>query len=275
MKRFIISLSIVSVIPFIGLAQLADSATRLVHVQGALNFRDAGGYKTKDGKTVATGRVFRSADISKLTDEDLQVVAGKHIHTVIDFRGVKESAAAPDKLLPATDYLLCPAGSDSLPDMKQIAMLVKQGNFLEKFYGEAGLPWYGARYKPLFQKLLAMPDTAALLYHCTGGRDRTGMASALFLYALNVPQETIEADFVASNVYLAPMHAKMFQAMAQGMQLDSAAVRKEMELRPELLHIFFNAITRKYGSVENFMKQELGLGRKELAALRKKYTMDF
>jgi protein-tyrosine phosphatase len=271
MKKIIVSILIF--IPFIAFTQLADSATRLVHMQGALNFRDAGGYKTKEGKTVITGRVFRSADISKLTDTDLQLMAGKHIRTVIDFRGVKESAAAPDKLLPATDYILCSAGSDSLPDMKQIAMLVKQGGFLEKFYGDASLPYYGARYRPFFQKLLTLSDTASLLYHCTGGRDRTGMASALLLYALNVPQQTIEADFVASNVYLAPMHQKMYKSMAQGTQLDTATVRKEMELRPELLHIFFSAITRKYGSVEKFMEQELGLGKKELALLRKKYTI--
>lgn len=271
MKKIIVS--ILTFVPFIGFTQLADSATRLVHMQGALNFRDAGGYKTKEGKTVITGRVFRSADISKLTDTDMQIMAGKHIRTVVDFRGVKESAAAPDKLLPATDYILCPAGSDSLPDAKQLAIRVKQGGFLEKFYGEGGLPYFGARYKPFFQKLIALPDTAALLYHCTGGRDRTGMASALLLYALNVPQQTIEADFVASNVYLAPMHEKMYKGMAQGMQLDTAAVRKEMELRPELLHIFFNAITSKYGSVEKFMEQELGLGKKEIAVLRKKYTI--
>jgi protein-tyrosine phosphatase len=271
MKKLIVS--ILTIVPFIGFSQLADSATRLVHMQGALNFRDAGGYKTKEGKHVITGRVFRSAAISKLTDADMQVMAGKHIRTVVDFRGVKESAAAPDKLLPATDYLLCPAGSDSLPDAKQMAMLVKQGGFLEKFYGDASLPYYGARYKPFFQKLLALPDTTALLYHCTGGRDRTGMATALLLYALNVPQQTIEADFVASNVYLAPMHEKMYKSMSQSMQLDTAAVRKEMELRPELLHIFFSAITRKYGTIEKFMELELGLGKKELAELRKKYTI--
>ncbi|HEY1202903.1 MAG TPA: tyrosine-protein phosphatase, partial [Niastella sp.] len=203
MKKVIIA--IFTVAPFIGFSQISDSATRLVHMQGALNFRDAGGYKTKDGKSVKINRVFRSADISKLTDADMQTMANKHIRTVIDFRGVKEAAAAPDKLLPATDYIQCPAGSDSLPDAKQIAMMVKQGGWLEKFYGEGGLPYFGARYKPFFQKLLALPDTSALMYHCTGGRDRTGMATALFLYALNVPQQTIEADFVASNVYLAPM----------------------------------------------------------------------
>lgn len=271
MKKIIFSIGMM--IPVLAFAQLADSATRLVHMQGALNFRDAGGYKTKDGKSVVTGRVFRSADISKLTDADMQTMSAKHIHTVIDFRGVKESAAAPDKLLPATDYLLCPAGSDSLPDAQKMAAMIKQGGWLMKFYGEDGLPSFGARYKPFFQKLIALPDTASLLFHCTGGRDRTGMANALFLYALKVPQPTIEADFTASNVYLEPMHARMYQSMAQGFGMDLATVKKEMELRPELLHSFFGAITSKYGSIEKFMEQELGMGSKELAILRKKYTM--
>lgn len=271
MKQLIVIISIL--VPFIATAQLADSTKRLVPMQGALNFRDAGGYTTKDGKRVIWGKVFRSADISKLTDADLQLMAGKHIYTVIDFRGVKESAAAPDRLLPTTEYTLCSAGSDSMPDMKQIALLVKQGGFLETFYGNASLPYYGDRYKPLFQKLLTLPDTAAILYHCTGGRDRTGMASALFLYALGVPEATIEADFTASNIYLQPLHARMYQGMSQGMGLDMATVKKEMDLRPELLHIFFGAIKNKYGSIEQFMEQELGMGKKELTLLRKKYTM--
>src|SRR5687767_15445598 len=111
-----------------------------------------------------------------------------------------------------------------------MAMLLKQCEFLDKFYRDASLPYYGARYKPFFQKLLALPDTAALLYHCTGGRDRTGMASASLLYALNVPQQTIDPDLVACNVYLAHMHEEMYKGMSQTMQLDTAAVRKEMEL---------------------------------------------
>lgn len=268
-KIFIIS---ALVFPFISFAQVKDSAQRLVHLQGAINFRDAGGYATSDGRQVVTGKVYRSADISRLTDADLQTITDKRIHTVIDFRGVKESAAAPDRLPSGVSYQLSPAGSDSIPSMQQIATLIKQGDFLGSMYGEGGLKYYGDRYRPLFQQLLALPDTAALLYHCTGGRDRTGMASALFLYALHVPQQTIEADFTASNVYLQPMHAQMFSRMAQAAGMEEEQVRKAMELRPELLHSFFNAITAHYGSVENFMEKELGVGPKELAILRKKYT---
>lgn len=270
MKKIFVTVFII--IPFLSFGQLADSTTRLVRMQGAINFRDAGGYRTTDGKQVITGKVFRSADISKLSDKDLQTLANKHIHTIIDFRGVKESAAAPDRMLPGTDYTLSPAGSDSLPNMAQMAALIKQGGFLEKMYGAQSIQYFGPRYRPLFQKLLVLPDTTALLYHCTGGRDRTGMASSLFLYALGVPQQTIEQDFTASNVYLSSMNDKMFKPFAQGMGMSVEAVKKEMELKPELIRIFFDAIKQRYGSIENFMEKELGVGKKELVVLRQKYT---
>lgn len=139
-------------------------------------------------------------------------------------------------------------------------------------YGSALLKYFGARYRPLFQTLLVLPDSSALLFHCTGGRDRTGMANALFLYALGVPQDIIEQDFVASNVYLRPMHERMFSGLAAASGLEPGQVKKEMELRPELIRTFFASISKEYGSVDKFMDQELGVGKKELKQLRATYT---
>lgn len=258
-------------VPYLAFAQLADSSKRVVRMQGTVNFRDAGGYKTKYGKTVAWGKVYRSADVSRLTEQDLKVLSERHIHTVVDFRGVKESAAAPDHLLPDTKYTLSPAGSDSLPDAKGMIEAIKKGDFMLKFY--SNVTPLGERYKPLFQQLLTLPDGEAMLYHCTGGRDRTGMATALFLYILGVDQATIEADYTASNVYLEPMMGKMFQGLTMGTGLNEAQVRNAMELKPEYIRAMFGAINEKYGSVEVFFKQEMGIGEKELKQLRKKYTI--
>lgn len=271
MKKIIFSIAMS--FPLIAAAQLTDSATRVIRMQGTVNFRDAGGYKTADGKRVITGKVFRSADISKLTDTDMQVMAGHHIYTVIDFRGKKESAAAEDRLLPNTDYTLSPAGSDSLPDPKQMAQMIKQKGFLMDMYGQRSVQYYGERYRPLFQKLLSLPDTSSILYHCSGGRDRTGMASALFLYVLGVPQQTIEEDFVASNIYLQPMMGKWYKPMQQAFGMSEAEIRAEMDLRPEHIRNFFSAINAEYGSVEKFMQQEMGVGQKEIKLLKQKYTL--
>lgn len=270
MKKVI--LIIATLIPCFAVAQLTDSSRRLVKVDGALNFRDVGGYKTNTGKEVKWNRVFRSASISNLTDADMDTLKAKRIYTVVDLRGKKESAAAPDRLLRGTDYTLSPAGSDDLPSGPQLVELIKKGNFLDEFYGEAGVQYFAERYRPIFKKLLSLSDSTALLYHCTAGRDRTGMATALFLYTLGVPQKTIDEDFTASNTYLEPMMGKMFDPLAKASGMSKEEIKKKMDLHPGLLQIFFNAIKKKYGSLENFMEKEMGIGKKETEILRIKYT---
>ncbi|MEN2399102.1 tyrosine-protein phosphatase [Flavobacterium sp. MC2016-06] len=270
MKKIIITMAILG--SMVSYGQLTDSIKRLVPVKGALNFRDVGGYKTNDGKQVLWDKVYRSAAINKLTDEDVALLDKKGIHTIVDFRGVAEAAAAPDRLPKNSDYTLSPAGSDSLPNPAQMVKFLKEGNFLEKFYGVDAVKYSGDRFRPLFIKLLTLDKKEAIMYHCTGGRDRTGMATALFLYILNVPQETIEADYVASNIYLRKMNKGMMAPLAKMSGLTEEQVEKEMALRPELIRSFFDGLKKQYGSIENFLQQEIGIGPKEIAILRKKYT---
>lgn len=271
MKQTFIAIALL--FPMLTMAQISDSTKRLVHLKGALNFRDVGGYKTSEGKQVKWNKVYRSAAINGLTDSDMDSLKARHILTVIDLRGIKESAAAPDRLPEGTDYTLSPAGSDNLPSNTQMIAYMQKGDFLGDFYGKGGIKYFGERYKPVFTKLLSVNDTAAVLYHCTGGRDRTGMATALFLYLLGVPQKTIEADFTASNVYLEPMMSKMYAPMVKASGMTATEIKNKMALRPELIQIFFAAIREQYGSIENFMEKEMGIGKKETAILRKKYTL--
>src|ERR1700676_2859254 len=138
-------------------AQIADSSQRQVKLQGAINFRDLGGYAVADGHHVRWNRIFRSADISKLTDSDLTVLKDKHIASVVDLRGVQESQKAPDRLNPGTDYILCPAGSDNaLGDwMKALANIKTESggdSMMRAFYSKT--EFLADRYKPFFARLL-------------------------------------------------------------------------------------------------------------------------
>src|SRR5688500_7521138 len=108
MKKLIIAIALMA--PVFSFAQLTDSIQRLVPVKGGANFRDIGGYETTDGKRVVWNKIYRSAAINKLTDADVALLNKKGIHTVVDFRGEAEAAAAPDRLPANTDYTLCPAG---------------------------------------------------------------------------------------------------------------------------------------------------------------------
>ncbi len=255
-------------------AQISDILRRVVKMDGAYNFRDTGGYKTKDGKEVVLGSVYRSDALSKLSDKDLQTFQDRNITTVVDFRGVEEAKKAQDRLPQNTNYLLCPAGSNDLPTAQDIAKLIKDKNFLTDMYGKEGLPYFGERYRSLFVKLLTLQPDEALLFHCTGGRDRTGMAAALFLKILDVPQDIIEQDYVASNFYLAknPNLLKTYTGLSKITGINNEELKKQMELRPELIRTFFGAIENKYGSIENFFQVEMGIGPKEIDILKQKYT---
>jgi protein-tyrosine phosphatase len=257
-----------------GQAQIADSSQRQVKLQGAVNFRDLGGYAVADGRHIRWDRIFRSADISKLTDSDLTVLKDRHIASVVDLRGVKESKQAPDRLNPGVDYILCPAGSDNaLGDwMKTIATIKTESggdSMMRVFYTKT--EFLADRYKPFFARLLALPDGQALLFHCTAGKDRTGIGAALLLYALGVPYETILNDYTATNYYRSAENEKMIHSMTQGMHISEPVARELLGAKREYLEASFGAIRQEYGSVDNFLKGPVGLDDAKLQQLRNKF----
>ena len=254
------------------ISQVADSSIRRVPLEGAINFRDLGGYATTDGHHVKWHMIYRSADISKLTPADLDTLRARHIVYDVDLRGVQESAKAPDKLNPGTDYILCPAGSDSLNAamFRHLAGMTTGGDSLM-------LVWYRntayltPRYKPFFAKLIGIPSGDALVFHCTAGKDRTGIAAALVLYALGVPYETIRQDYEATNYYRAGDNDKVMGSMTAGMHIGEPVVRAMMSANGQYLDATFDAIRTQYGSVDRYLAGQLGLDQQAIVKLREKY----
>ncbi len=252
-------------------AQVADSAKRHVALQGAVNFRDLGGYQTKDGRHVKWGEIYRSADISKLTDADLAILKDRRITYDVDLRGHQEAAQAPDRMNPGTDYILLPAGSDHLTNWMKIMTTLKgnQGDSLMvSFY--TNIDSLALRYKPFFNKLLGLPTGESLVFHCTAGKDRTGIGAALLLYSLGVPYETIVADYEATNYYRAADNQRQTGAMTQ-YHIDKDVAASMMAAKKPYLDATFNAITTKYGSIDNYLKTQLGLDDEKIAMLRQKF----
>jgi protein-tyrosine phosphatase len=251
-------------------AQVADSAKRKVSLQGAVNFRDIGGYTTTDGHQVKWGKVYRSADLSKLTDADLAELQKRKITYDVDLRGRDEAKTAPDRINPNTDYILCPAGSDSISTItRDMAAHKNTDSIMNVFYSNTR--YLTDRYKPFFNKLLTVPDNQSLVFHCTAGKDRTGIAAALFLYALGVPYDTIVADYMATNYYRNSENTKSVNGMVQLMHVDEKSAKNLTGARKEYLDANFAAINKRYGSVDNFLKTEIGLSDAQLSALKSKY----
>jgi protein-tyrosine phosphatase len=282
MKKLFLAFGLLAIQSITSFAQETQKPI-LLPLEGAINFRDIGGYTTTTGKKVLTDKIFRSAEISTLTDKDLQELKDLHITSVIDFRGTDEAKQAPDKLPEGAQYYLCPSGSENVANGNYGDFIEKIKNnddsFLMDFYGEKGVQYFGDRYRLMFDKLLNNSDKEAILYHCTGGRDRTGMATALLYYILQVPMETIEEDYVASNVFLkekkkvgGDKSEQTYAAMVKATGLSKETIEERMALKPKYIRAFFEAINTKYRSVENFLKKEMNITSADIEKLRQKYT---
>lgn len=227
-------------------------AERHLPMEGGFNFRDLGGYQTISGKSVKWGKVFRSDELNMLTSSDLEYLSSIPLCTIIDFRSESEMKHAPDKkassVLYTYDLSISPGNltnRDSLEnlDYKNGEDMMKKINRM--FVTDSAII---AQYQTFFE-LLQDETKTPLIFHCTAGKDRTGMGAALFLAALGVDEDIIFADYLLSNQYLKEKYRSVIQGRPQLQAL--------FEVRPEYLRAGFNQIKEDHGSVENYLTQIL------------------
>ena len=258
-------------------AALADAGhQRLLPLEGGRNFRDLGGYRTADGRTVKWGTLFRSGSMHDLTATDFATLSKMGLRTVTDFRDTRERqnepVAWPQSGSPqvfADDYsmnigsmmqLLSAPGLDAAKAQEMMATTYRE------------LPYqFAGQYKRMFGELLA--GHAPLAFNCSAGKDRTGVAAALLLTALGVPRETVTEDYLLSNRYFRPTaNPKPGSAEEQmAKALPPAVLQAMMGVDRSYLDAAFAAIEQRSGSVDGYFRTELGLDDAALQKLRALY----
>lgn len=250
---------------------------RWTRMEGAPNFRDLGGYRTEDGRSVRWGLFFRSDHLADLTDEDVERFSALGIRLVCDFRGAEEKAEEPDRL-PAlspprvvefeiSDPSFSPSmlrqritngGTEDL-DLRQV-LIDANRLFATRF---------SPQYRALFERITRAENLPALV-HCTGGKDRAGFASALILRILGVPLETVFENFLMTNVYTAEKieHTLMLIEIFSLFRADSEAIRPVLGVERAYLESAFAAIDEEYGSFDVYRREALGLGDEVVVAFR-------
>ena len=220
------------------------NSRRAVKLEGGSNFRDLGGYPAAGGRHVKWGHLYRSADISKLTDADLLALLSRHVALVCDLRGPQEVAQAPDRLPAGARRVALPAGSEKIAPRLLLGggQHVNRDSLMRAVYTNTS--FFRAKYQPMFDELLALPGSEALLFHCSAGKDRTGIGAALVLAALGVDRQTILKDHAATDTYWQARRAQSLQRMAQADMSAKAvnAVRPLPAANPAYLAGTFAAI---------------------------------
>ena len=245
-----------------------ESLPRGIPLEGASNLRDLGGWLVAGGRRVRPGLVFRSATLARLTEADQGQVAALGLRTVCDFRGAKESTQAPSRLPPGAArgaLPIEPSVGASLRDL--LAREASTGEdvvlLLGRAYHAYGTTWLPA-YRRLFELLLG-PGRLPLLFHCSAGKDRTGMGAALLLLALGATRETAIADYVATD-----------RLWRRDYALPAGTPKPLAEAlygtHPHLLEEALEAAIRPYGTLEDLLEYGLGLTPARLAALRERLS---
>lgn len=238
----------------------------LLPLEGAFNFRDMGGYRTTDGRTVKQGLFYRAAELTGLTPGDHKVLETLGIRHVLDYRNRAEAELKPDPQIGQAVLSRVPANmaAESSPHVTMEQMFeagmhkVFTADMLTKMY--TALPIGNEAYKHLM-KLLAEPELhLPLVHHCAGGRDRTGVGSLLILLTLGVPYETAVEDFLLSNVTLTAYHDHLFEMASRYVSKEELeSFQEAMLLKQPLLDATMASIHKTYGSFERYLEAEFGI----------------
>lgn len=256
-----------------------------IPIDGAANLRDLGGWATADGGTVAHGAVFRSTELSGLSDAGLAVLAELGVVTVFDLRSSAERDANPDRLpdgvsevhldvladLPGNPTAAVAQLPELLSNPDQIDPFLADGAVIDQMAAAyrdiVGSSSARHAYRTMFTTLADAPRRPAL-FHCTTGKDRTGWGAAALLSLLGVSEDDVYADYLATNTEILAFTQPMYDTFAAHGG-DPDLLRPFLGVERSYLATAFDEMQTRFGTIEGYFTDGLGLDADVIDALRR------
>ena len=240
-----------------------------------------------DGRTIRPGLLLRSGELAGITEPDEQTLTEYPLRTVVDFRTDLEREQKPDRVLPGVQYVHCPIVQQAAAGLTREehadpyaavvahakAMAGRERAFMCELYRSLVTQAFSiAHYRQFFALLLAQTD-GALLYHCTAGKDRVGVGTMLLLTALGVDWPVIVENYLITNERMAASTDCLLTAVVDYdlSEAEREVIRTFDRADAAFLTAARDAVAERYGSVDVFLTQALGVGAAERAALRARY----
>ncbi|PPR60484.1 MAG: Tyrosine-protein phosphatase [Alphaproteobacteria bacterium MarineAlpha4_Bin2] len=240
---------------------------RQIPLEGLSNFRDIGGYQACDRRTVKWRHIFRSDTLANLTDNDVRKLEELSITSACDLRYGDERRKEPSQLLRHQEIAVLELGFEERPDESFLDSLQAFGNaadaarkYLLDNYRQYPF-MYARAYRQIFNLLL---NGERIVIHCTAGKDRAGLATAIVLRTLGVPEETVLSDYLLTNHY-------WDRGGRERPGMDPKTVAMIFSACEEYFFSAFDAIIEKYETLHNYLTHEVGLSTSERAQLQHMY----
>lgn len=248
------------------------------------NTRDLGGMEVKGGQHIRTGRLLRSGDLYHISFDDQNNLRRKYkLKTVIDFRTKTEQKERPDEMIYGAEYISNPVLEEGMAGitrekdtMKQLFCFDKDGEaYMLQLYENLVMHRRAQSAYGNFLRLIKHHGEGTVLWHCTAGKDRVGVGTALLLYILGVPLEGILEDYMLSAVYLLPETEAVLRMLDN--QGVPRRVLKNVEIllgvKESYLLRAFEKIDEKYGTMDKYLEKALGLSVFDRNFLRDRYLL--
>ncbi len=229
-------------------------------LEGAYNVRDLGGYPTSDGGVTRHGVFLRSDRLDTITGNDQKKLWDYGVRMVVDLRSEAEQTMNPDALLGFAAEYVC------FPMLDQVQSSFFSGDMPEDMgalyveLAETGKETMARLYRKM------MNAQGCVLYHCTAGKDRTGVVTALLLKLAGVADEMVIANYTATEKYVQPLFDKQKAMMrAMGIAPQEALFRAD----PAYITAFLEYLASRYGTAQTYL-ESAGLTGHEIKTLRSK-----
>ena len=238
---------------------------RHIEFEGVINFRDLGGYRAAQGATVRWGRLFRSGGLHYMTEADVRQAREMGIRSVLDLRRPDEVVYQQLGLFmePPTQHHALPLvpedGSAQLDERHGAGI---SGDRYRGYmdFPESGYPNYYVRALELFTS----EETYPAVFHCTAGKDRTGVIAALMLDILGVDAQTIAEDFALSNLTRDALIAQLGRDHLRRQQLGDVPEGSPppqppadwLPVPPEAIGVYMDHVRRDFGSARGYFEAQ-------------------
>ncbi len=256
-------------------------ASRHIELKKVVNFRDIGGITTKDNRTIQWGKIYRSGHLNKLKKKDFQKFENLGISTVIDLRTDREINKKPDNIPVGLTYHNYQAYDDSEDMFSKTRKDVIKGRISPEVSNELVQEFYGlyvthdiAKVREILHTILE--NNESTLFHCSAGKDRTGMVGAILLSILNVDRDVIINEYLLSNNYREDDVAKRMKLAKFGKvffhKINYEVIENFSWIKPEFIQAMFDEIDKQYGSMDNYIEKGLKISKQQRQAYIEKFT---
>ncbi|WP_378105633.1 tyrosine-protein phosphatase [Chryseobacterium sp. sg2396] len=252
-----------------------------MNVERVYNFRTIGNIKNTEGRTLKKGKLYRSGHLYRLKSRYFETLENLGIKDVIDLRNSKEIAQKPDHIPDGMAYKNESAFEDEGDQLGQARKLVLKGKINSSDAEKKMLDFYRnyvTEHPEVIRKIIIgiLESDTPVLYHCTAGKDRTGIITALILTILKFDKQTIYNDYLLSNNYREKLVNKRLN-LARNLhfiypKLDIGVLEKLSWVETAYLDAAFNEIDKKYGSINRYIQEVLKISNDKQEEYLHKFT---